>query len=78
MFLDDSQEVAKILHNLIEGSEVRHALLGRNLLALKHRMGVVPVHKQKPANSCNGNVVTDATCCGCVAGRGSAGVPSVL
>ena len=24
MFLDDSQEVAKILHNLIEGTEVRH------------------------------------------------------
>lgn len=25
MFLDDSQEVAKILHNLIEGTEVRNA-----------------------------------------------------
>ncbi len=24
MFLDDSQEVAKILHTLIEGTEVRH------------------------------------------------------
>ena len=24
MFLDDSQEVAKILHNLIDGTEVRH------------------------------------------------------
>ena len=26
MFLDDSQEVAKILHNLIEGTEVSHRI----------------------------------------------------
>ena len=39
MFLDDSQEVAKILHNLIEGSEVRHALLGLQFTGLQAHIG---------------------------------------
>lgn len=71
MFLDDSQEVAKILHNLIKGDEVRLLLFLVFWMTLS--LGILSLPLQA------GNASSVAMTLPCVpAGQRTLGVPSLL
>lgn len=90
MFLDDSQEVAKILHTLIEGTEVRHQFSQTAWTVQLHAALPLTDVRVTQEESINGNLqglhflcciwafVTNTVVCCCVTGRGPAGLPSVL
>ena len=90
MFLDDSQEVAKILHTLIEGTEVRHQSSQTAWTVQLHAAlpsTVVRLTQEESTNStlqrlhclcCIWAFVTNIIVCHCVAGRGPSGLSSVL